>query len=257
MHGPRASAPGRCSRPTSAFTLAITSPITSPFTSRTPRRAPCHRDHEHHVDVSTRRVALHRMVSLTALAGLALLPGLPANADNPAVQRGLNVYVKKKKLDRIDSYLPPLFLAKEQLIRVERIVDSPADARSQLRSGSFSGLRENVRSVGEYVSREKGDEQIGKKLVGTFFGELEAADFALLSASRSEEGKRAELVSVARARLEGTITALDALIAELPQDVVEKSRSIADAVDSLDAEAAMDEVNRDEAEQLRRLRSIL
>jgi hypothetical protein len=39
--------------------------------------------------------------------------------------------------------------------------------------------------------------------------------------------------------------------------VVEKSRSIADAVDSLDAEAAMDEVNRDEAEQLRRLRSIL
>ena len=43
------------------------------------------------------------MASLTALAGLALLPGFPARADNPAVQRGLSVYVKKKKLDRIDS----------------------------------------------------------------------------------------------------------------------------------------------------------
>jgi len=190
---------------------------------------------------------------LSALAGLALLPDFPARADNPAVQRGLSVYVKKKKLDRIDSYLPPLFLAKEQLVRVERIVESPADARSQLRSGSFSGLRENIRSVGEYVSREKGDEKIGKKLVGTFFGELEAADFALLSASRSEDGKRAELVVEARARLEGTIKALDDLISELPQDVVEKSRSIAAAVDSLDAEAAMDEVDRDEAERLGRI----
>lgn len=205
------------------------------------------------VEISTRRGALHRLASLSALAGLALLPGFSARADNPAVQRGLNVYVKKKKLDRIDSYLPPLFLAKEQLVRVQRIVDSPADARSQLRSGSFSGLRENIRSVGEYVSREKGDDGIGKRLVAAFFGELEAADFALLSASRTEEGKRAELVVEARARLEGTIKALDALVAELPQDVVEKSKSIADAVDSLDAEAAMDEVDQGEAERLGRI----
>lgn len=247
MHGSRTPTAGRCSRPTPVNTTVV------------PRRAPClHEYHGHlerheHVDISTRRGALHRVALLSALAGLALLPDFPARADNPAVQRGLSVYVKKKKLDRIDSYLPPLFLAKEQLVRVERIVESPADARSQLRSGSFSGLRENIRSVGEYVSREKGDEKIGKKLVGTFFGELEAADFALLSASRSEDGKRAELVVEARARLEGTIKALDDLISELPQDVVEKSRSIAAAVDSLDAEAALDEVDRDEAERLGRI----
>ena len=205
------------------------------------------------MSTSTRRGALHRLASLTTLAGLLLVPGFSAHADNPAVQRGLSMYVKKKKLDKIDSYLPPLFLAKEQLIRVNRIAASPADARQQLRSGSFSGLRENIRSVGEYISREKGDEKLGKKLVGAFFSELEAADFALLSASRSEEDTRSAEVQEARTRLEGTIKALDALIAELPKDVVEKSRSIADAVNSLDAEAALDEVNRDEAEALGRI----
>ena len=197
---------------------------------------------------TTRRGSL-AVVSLAA----NVLWCTPARAaENEAVKRGLSQYVKKKKLDRIDSYLPPLFLAKEQLIRVNRIVESPGDARQQLRSGSFSGLRENIRSVGEYVSREKGDEKLGKRLVGEFFGELEKADYALLSASRSEDEKKREQVEEARARLEGTIKALDALIGELPADVVDKSRSIADAVNLLDAEAGA-EVDAGEAARLGRI----
>ena len=203
---------------------------------------------------TTRRGSL-AVVSLAAVASLAanVLWCTPARAaENEAVKRGLSQYVKKKKLDRIDSYLPPLFLAKEQLIRVNRIVESPGDARQQLRSGSCSGLRENIRSVGEYVSREKGDEKLGKRLVGEFFGELEKADYALLSGSRSEDEKKREQVEEARARLEGTIKALDALIGELPADVVDKSRSIADAVNLLDAEAGA-EVDAGEAARLGRI----
>jgi len=203
---------------------------------------------------TTRRGSL-AVVSLAAVASLAanVLWCTPARAaENEAVKRGLSKYVKKKKLDRIDSYLPPLFLAKEQLIRVNRIVESPGDARQQLRSGSFSGLRENIRSVGEYISREKGDEKLGKRLVGEFFGELEKADYALLSASRSEDEKKREQVQEARARLGGTIKALDALIGELPADVVDKSRSIADAVNLLDAEAGA-EVDAGEAARLGRI----
>lgn len=231
---------------------------------RTTRQRPRHRVHcalpayktEGETDrdtTTTRRGAVVSLLALAAVPTVGLLSALPARAENDAVKRGLSQYVKKKKLDRIDSYLPPLFLAKEQLIRVNRIVESPADARQQLRSGSFSGLRENIRSVGEYVSREKGDEQLGRRLVGEFFGELEAADFALLSASRSEDDKRAEQVKEARMRLEGTIKALDALIGQLPTDVVNSSRSIADAVSSLDAEAAMDAVDASEAERLGRI----
>jgi hypothetical protein len=199
---------------------------------------------------NSRRRAL--LLLLCGTAGLSALDPAVA-AENPAVTRGLSVYVKKKKLDKIDSYLPPLFLAREQLIRVIRIVQEPADARQQLRSGSFSGLRENVRSVGEYVSREKKDEQLGKKLVGEFFAQLEAADFALLSASRSEDDKRRAEIQDARGRLDGTIKALDALIAELPKDVVDTARGIADAVDSLDQEAALDINQRGEASRLEKL----
>lgn len=203
---------------------------------------------------ATRRAATGSLVLGLLTVGMVSTSPFPAcAAENPAVTRGLNAYVKKKKLDTIDSYLPPLFLAKEQLIRVIRIAQDPADARQQLRSGSFSGLRENIRSVGEYVSREKGDEKLGKRLVGEFFSELEAADFALLSASRSEDDARAAQVQEARTRLEGTIKALDGLLGELPKDVVERSRSIADVVNSLDAEAAMDAVDSGEVGRLEKL----
>ena len=156
---------------------------------------------------------------------------------NPAVTRGLGKYVKKKKLDKIDTYLPPLFLARDQLIRVGRVMlQSPAEARELLRSGAFSGLRENIRSVGEYVSREKGDEALGKKLVASFFSELEAVDFALLSATRSQ-GSGLD-VEGTRTRLDGSIKALDALVGQVPEDIVEKAKGIAAAVDALDVEAS-------------------
>lgn len=158
---------------------------------------------------------------------------------NPAVTRGLGKYVKKKKLDKIDTYLPPLFLARDQLIRVGRVMlQSPTEARELFRSGAFTGLRENIRSVGEYVSREKGDEALGKKLVAKFFSELEAVDFALLSATRSTgEGSGLD-IDATRARLNGTIAALDALIGQVPENVVEKAKGIAAAVDALDVEAS-------------------
>ena len=120
---------------------------------------------------TTRRGSL-AVVSLAAVASLAanVLWCTPARAaENEAVKRGLSQYVKKKKLDRIDSYLPPLFLAKEQLIRVNRIVESPGDARQQLRSGSFSGLPEKMRSVAKHVSREEGDVKVRKRLVDEYF----------------------------------------------------------------------------------------
>lgn len=188
--------------------------------------------------------------ALLSVAGFVLSIGQTAAwaGGNPAVTRGLGNYVKKKKLDKIDTYLPPLFLARDQLIRVERVMLlSPSEARKLLRSGAFSGLRENIRSVGEYVSREQENEALGKKLVANFFSELQAVDFALLSATRSQgEGSGLD-IDATRSHLHATVKALDALIEQVPVDIVEKSKSIAAAVDAMDAEASnfdLDEESR-------------
>lgn len=46
----------------------------------------------------------------------------PAYAENEAITKGLGKYVKRKKLDRIDTYVPPLFRARDQLIRIGRVM---------------------------------------------------------------------------------------------------------------------------------------
>ena len=46
----------------------------------------------------------------------------PAHAENEAITKGLGKYVKRKKLDRIDTYVPPLFRARDQLIRIGRVM---------------------------------------------------------------------------------------------------------------------------------------
>lgn len=204
-------------------------------------------------DVMDRGIARR---ALCVFLGVSIsLTGQPvvsaATGGNPAITRGLGKYVKKKQLDKIDTYLPPLFLARDQLIRVGRVMlQSPSEARELLRSGAFSGLRENVRSVGEYVSRETNDASLGKTLVANFFSELEAVDFALLSATRYKgEGSGLDLEAT-RGHLNGSIQALDALVGHVPDDIVETSKGIAAAVDALDAEASR-ESNIDVEEELR------
>jgi hypothetical protein len=50
-------------------------------------------------------------------------PNVPSTqAENKEVTKGLKRYIRKKKLDNIDSYIPPLLEAKGQLIRVGRVM---------------------------------------------------------------------------------------------------------------------------------------
>jgi hypothetical protein len=193
--------------------------------------------------VASRRKAF--MLVGSVLGGTWTWTCADANASsggNPDVVRGLGKYVKKKKLDKIDTYLPPLFLARDQLVRVERVsLQSPADARQQLRSGAFSGLRDTVRSVGEYISREKNDEALGKRLVAGFFKELEAIDFALLSATRSETLD----VPGIRSHVDGCVKAIDALVAQLPEDIVSKAQGVAKAVSEAEEQDFSTDVDPD------------
>ena len=45
-----------------------------------------------------------------------------------AVQAGLAKYVKRKRMDRVDTYLPPLLQARDQLVRIGRVMRECAPA---------------------------------------------------------------------------------------------------------------------------------
>jgi hypothetical protein len=47
---------------------------------------------------------------------------LHCSQDNDAVKAGLSRYIKKKKLERIDTYVAPLLAARDQLVRVGRVM---------------------------------------------------------------------------------------------------------------------------------------
>ncbi|KAL4517026.1 hypothetical protein Ndes2437B_g06647 [Nannochloris sp. 'desiccata'] len=153
-------------------------------------------------------------VAASALATLAF-PRESCAAENAAVTSSLGRYVKRKKLDRIDSYVAPLLTAREQLIRIGRVMGaSPKDARQLLRSGSFSGLRASVRAIGDYQA-ERG------------------ADYELLSAERATEDTKPDK-AVARQKLDATIAALDKLLESVPQDALNRAN---DMVNSLGSES--------------------
>jgi len=126
-------------------------------------------------------------------------------------------------------------------------VQSPTEARGQLRSGAFSGLRENVRSVGEYVSQQKGSDE-GKALVRNFLQELEGLDYVLLSSSREGELRADE----ARIKLDATIKKLDLLLEEIPKDILDKAREVTDVVEGLETKSGED-VDINELDTLNKL----
>lgn len=181
--------------------------------------------------------ALPRRAALAAaLAGAAapwLLTGA-ALAENEAVKAGLNRYVKKKKLERLDTYVPPLLEARGQLIRVGRVMlQDPEAARKLLRSGAFAGMRDNVRSLGEYASQRAGNSS-GTELVKGFFTELEGLDNALREAIRGDSGLPAD----APKRIDLVIAALDRLLDSVPPKDLAQALRVVESIRALDEEAA-------------------
>ncbi|KAG7668913.1 hypothetical protein KSW81_003925 [Nannochloris sp. 'desiccata'] len=172
-------------------------------------------------------------VAASALATLAF-PRESCAAENAAVTSSLGRYVKRKKLDRIDSYVAPLLTAREQLIRIGRVMGaSPKDARQLLRSGSFSGLRASVRAIGDYQAERGAGKEAGTAVVTAFFSALEKLDYELLSAERATEDTKPDK-AVARQKLDATIAALDKLLESVPQDALNRAN---DMVNSLGSES--------------------
>lgn len=137
-------------------------------------------------------------------------------------------------------------------------VQDPSTARQLLRSGPFSGMRDNIRALGEYAAVPAADggaglsESDAGQLVSSFFRALEDYDLLLFNAVREykqqvqkaaknsssnqedEDAESADPVdpavgldkAAAAEKLQLTVQKLDKLIATVPADVLARSQAV-------------------------------
>ncbi|KAJ0246359.1 Uncharacterized protein HA466_0169060 [Hirschfeldia incana] len=145
-----------------------------------------------------------RVVSVSLLLSrLILLP-------NDAMASSLiDKYVKRKRLDPLEAYVPPVILAQLQFQDLEKIlsVEKPEfeACRSVLRSGPASSLRVNIRAVAQYAS-DAGYSQTATNDVDRCLRALEEMDSLFLRASRKDPNATVELM---KSQLGTALTALD------------------------------------------------
>lgn len=131
-----------------------------------------------------------------------------------------------------------------------------------MRSGPFSGLRDNIRALGQYASTsvDQGGSGISEKeasaLVGDFFRALEDYDLLLYNAVREAKSaekkangdaeKLAQLDAAAgldkdaaAEKLQAAVEQLDKLIATVPASVVSRSKEVLEKVSSKAAAAGL------------------
>ncbi|TYI17391.1 hypothetical protein ES332_A07G020600v1 [Gossypium tomentosum] len=173
-----------------------------------------------------------RSVSISLFLSHLLLAPKHAIAGN-----FLDKYVKKKKLDPLEVYVPAVILTQIQIKDLEKTLevdDKPeyATCRSLLRSGPAASLRVNIRAVAQYAS-DAGNGENAFKDVDQCLRALEELDSLFLHASRNEPDAS---VKVMKAKIGTALNALDSLLQTVPSDVLNQGKEIADAYRAPDDE---------------------
>ncbi|XP_057432443.1 uncharacterized protein LOC130725210 [Lotus japonicus] len=164
-----------------------------------------------------------RMVSISlVLSNLLLIP-------NRAEGGVFDKYVKRKKLDPLETYVPAVILTEFQFKDLEKTleVDKPQFdlCRSLLRSGPAASLRVNIRAVAQYAS-DSGNGKTAMNNVDDCLRSLEELDSLFLNASRNDP---AASVKSMKAKISTALGALDSLLQTVPSDVLSKGKVIADS----------------------------
>lgn len=159
-------------------------------------------------------------------------------------------YVKRKKLDPLEAYVPAVILTELQIKDLEKIldVDQPqfGNYRSLLRSGPAASLRVNIRAVAQYAS-DAGNGNAAFNNVDQCLSALEELDSLLLRASRNEPGAS---VKSMKARIGSALTAMESLLQTVPSDVLDKGKAVADAYRTPEEESSGAEILDPELKQL-------
>ncbi|XP_020550084.1 uncharacterized protein LOC105164612 isoform X2 [Sesamum indicum] len=165
----------------------------------------------------------------------------------------LDKYMKKKKLDPLEAYIPAVILTELQIKELGRYleVDQPkfADCRNLLRSGPASSLRVNIRAVAQYAS-DAGNGNSAFNEVDQCLRALEELDSLLLRASRNDSGTSIESM---KAKVATALGALNSVLQTVPEEVLNKGKAMANEFINPGNDLAPDELDPD----LKKLESIL
>lgn len=154
---------------------------------------------------------------------------LPADVKATELPKALDKYVKRKKLDPLETYVPAILLSQDQFEEIEQELqsDNPkyADSRSLLRSGPAASLRVNIRAIAQYAS-EAGNGKVASDAVDQCVSALEELDSLLFRASRNDS--KASIVTM-KSKVQMAVAALNRLLQTVPSPVLDKGKVIADA----------------------------
>ncbi|XP_030489669.2 uncharacterized protein LOC115706228 [Cannabis sativa] len=165
-----------------------------------------------------------RSVSISILLSHLLLIPNHAIAAN-----FMDKYVKRKKLDPLEAYVPAVILSQFQIKDLEKTLEANEpqydSCRSLLRSGPAASLRINIRAVAQYAS-ENGNGKSASDDVDQCLRALEELDSLLLHASRKDPGAS---VKSMKAQIVVALDSLEGLLKTVPPDVLDKGKAIADS----------------------------
>ncbi|KAM7258617.1 hypothetical protein ACFE04_014358 [Oxalis oulophora] len=168
-----------------------------------------------------------RFVSISVLLSQFLL--VIPNKDDAMASTLLDKYVKKKRLDPLEAYVPAVILTEFQIKDLDKTLDTDqpqyAVCRSLLRSGPASSFRLNIRAVAQYAS-DAGNGKAASDNVDQCLRALEELDSLLLRATRNDSGAS---VKSMKAEIVVALGALDSLLQTVPSEVLDKSIAIANA----------------------------
>lgn len=187
-----------------------------------------------------------RLVSIS----LVLLHLIPPNAIAGGI---FDNYIKRKKLEPLETYVPAIILTQLQIKDIEKSleIDQPqyATFRSILRSGPAASFRSNVRAVAQYAS-DAGKGKTASDDVDRCLRAVDELDSLLLRASRNDGDISPKLM---KEKIGIAVNALDSLLQTVPSDMLDKAKAIADAYRTPDSEVAPGELDQ----EFKELESIL
>ncbi|KAI4316470.1 hypothetical protein L6164_024448 [Bauhinia variegata] len=197
--------------------LAVPSPSSSTLKSKRPLCVRC-------AESPPKWREGRRLLSISlALSHLFFIPN-SVTAGSP-----FDKYVKRKKLEPLEVYIPAVILAQLQFKDLDKTLDGDepqfASCRSLLRAGPAASLRINIRAVAQYAS-DSGNGKTASSDVDQCLRALEELDTLLLHASRNDP--QASVKSM-KAKIDTAINALDSLLQTVPSNVLSKGKEIADS----------------------------
>lgn len=166
-----------------------------------------------------------RMVSISLVLSHFILFPNRATAEGSIMDK----YVKRKKLEPLETYVPAVILTQFQIKDLKKTLEGNEPqfslCRSLLRSGPAASLRVNIRAVAQYAS-DSGNGKTALNNVDDCLRSLEDLDSLLLRASRNDPDAS---VKSMKAKVSSALIALDSLLQTVPSDVLSKGKVIADS----------------------------